>query len=218
MGKSEFRVDPIWRGLVSQSRPRGLRRLGALALAPLLGMTGCAEEASDAPVTAETGAQVFTNARIFDGTGTPVIEDGVLVVDEGGRIVAAGPAASVEVPEGAEAVDLGGRFVMPGMINAHAHVENPGGQGRPEAEQLDVYAHYGVTTVLSQGEDPQNALALRAERESPDLRTARLYASGLIYAPPAYDEGSVDSARAHVNALAAATARRVCSLPIEGPP
>ncbi|HUE95420.1 MAG TPA: amidohydrolase family protein [Longimicrobiaceae bacterium] len=204
MGKNETLVNG--RGLVQARQAGSCRRLrgGVLAFVPLLVIAGCAGESGDAPAAAGAGGQVFTNARIYDGTGTPIIEDGVLVVDEGGRIVAAGAASSVEVPEGAEAVDLGGRFVIPGMINAHAHVENPGGQGRSEAEQLDVYAHYGVTTVLSQGEDPQNALALRGDRESPDLRTARIYASGLIYAPPAYDETSVDSARAHINALAAA--------------
>ncbi len=179
---------------------RSVLPLGGLCL---LLAAGCGGDADDAAVTAGSGSgdvQAFTNARVFDGTGAPVMENATIVVSDG-RIVSVGLGAA---PEGAEVVDLGGRFVMPGMINAHAHVENPTGSGTPVDEQLDIYAHYGVTTVLSQGEDPQDALALRSNRESPDLETTRLYASGLIYAPAAYDETSVDSARAHMDALAAA--------------
>ena len=58
-------------------------------------------------------------ARLFDGSGRPPIEKAVLLVEDG-RIVAVG--AGVSVPAGAERVDLTGRFVIPGLVNAHGHV------------------------------------------------------------------------------------------------
>jgi imidazolonepropionase-like amidohydrolase len=62
----------------------------------------------------------LTNARLFDGTGAAVREP-VSVLVEGGRIgrVSDGGDAA---PEGTLVVDLGGRTLMPGLIDAHAHV------------------------------------------------------------------------------------------------
>jgi imidazolonepropionase-like amidohydrolase len=187
----------------SRARGRGASGLRARWLARvsvpgiLLFAAGCAEEAPEAGSDA-AAVQAFTNAQIFDGTGSPVIENGVILVEDG-RITGVG---NVDVPEGAEVVDLAGRWVIPGLINSHAHVERVGGQGPSVEEQLDIYAHYGVTTAISLGEDPPEALALRANRDSTGLGTARLYASGVIWSPPSYTPESVDTARAHVNRLA----------------
>jgi len=60
-------------------------------------------------------------AWLWDGTGSPPIRDGIVLID-GERIVAAGPAASVTVPEGAETIDRGNEFLMPGLIDAHTHI------------------------------------------------------------------------------------------------
>jgi imidazolonepropionase-like amidohydrolase len=63
----------------------------------------------------------ITGARIIDGTGGAPVADGVLVVDETGVIRYSGPAASAPVVDPATAVDLGGRTLMPGFIDAHVH-------------------------------------------------------------------------------------------------
>jgi hypothetical protein len=99
---------------------------------------------------AALGVQAFVGARIFDGTGAPVIEDGIVVVRDG-RITAVGPAAEVAVPPDAAVVELEGRWLVPGLVNAHAHVN---GDRARALEQLELYAHYGVTTVLSLGTTP----------------------------------------------------------------
>jgi imidazolonepropionase-like amidohydrolase len=51
--------------------------------------------------------------------GAP-IEDGTVLVEDG-RIVAVGPAADVDVPDGAEIVDASGSWVLPGFVEAHGH-------------------------------------------------------------------------------------------------
>jgi len=51
------------------------------------------------------------------------IADGALLVDEAGRIVALGPAATVPAPPDAAEVDLGHAALLPGLVNTHAHPE-----------------------------------------------------------------------------------------------
>jgi imidazolonepropionase-like amidohydrolase len=67
----------------------------------------------------------LTNARIIDGTGRAPIERGTIVIARG-RITAVGPAASVAVPAGAQRVDAAGKTVVPGFVDAHAHLEQVG--------------------------------------------------------------------------------------------
>ncbi|MEA2582426.1 MAG: hypothetical protein QOF33_511 [Thermomicrobiales bacterium] len=58
---------------------------------------------------------------LWDGTGGEAIRDGVVLI-EGERIVASGPAPAVAIPEGAETIDRGDEFLMPGLIDAHTHI------------------------------------------------------------------------------------------------
>ncbi|MDX6474728.1 MAG: hypothetical protein QOH95_239, partial [Gaiellaceae bacterium] len=60
------------------------------------------------------------NAGVVDGTGAPPREAGSVLV-EGGRIVRVG-ASSDAAPEGATVVDLAGRTLLPGLVDAHVHV------------------------------------------------------------------------------------------------
>lgn len=64
---------------------------------------------------------VLTHATVIDGTGAAARRD-FAVVMEGGRIRELGPASSIATPPGAAVVDLTGKFIVPGIINAHGHV------------------------------------------------------------------------------------------------
>jgi len=60
--------------------------------------------------------------RVVTAVGDEVIEDGMVVIDQG-RIVAVGPAAEVAAAaEGAELIALPGASILPGLINSHAHL------------------------------------------------------------------------------------------------
>src|SRR5262245_57240339 len=121
---------------------------------------------------ADASVKAFKGARLLDGTVRPAIPNAVLVVKDG-RVVAVGPAGEVSIPPGAGIVDLGGRFVMPGLVNAHGHVgETRGLQSGPELydrenvlAQLRLYARYGVTTVNSLGGDQEAGFRVRDEQE-----------------------------------------------------
>ncbi|MEW6321156.1 MAG: amidohydrolase family protein [Acidobacteriota bacterium] len=155
-------------------------------------------------VSADAAAQTtaYVGARLFDGDR--VIERATLVVRDG-RVAAVGPAADVRVPEGAARVDVGGKTIVPGFINAHGHVGNtvglradPAGYTRDNLiRQLRSYAQYGVTTVYSLGDDGAAGFALRDEQGRGPLDRARLFVAG-----PVITGATADEARAMTDEVA----------------
>jgi imidazolonepropionase-like amidohydrolase len=71
--------------------------------------------------TKGSGTVVLKAARVIDGTGAAVIQNGVVVVTED-KIVAVGRDGSVSIPAGARTIDLGNATLLPGFIDAHTHV------------------------------------------------------------------------------------------------
>jgi imidazolonepropionase-like amidohydrolase len=136
--------------------------------------------AAAAPASAQTVA--YTGATVWDGTGAPA-RAGVTMVVQDGRITAVG--ADVAVPSGARIERLDGKFVMPGLVNAHGHVSGAWTTrpGAPEADRIRddllLYARYGVTSVNSLG-DGTTAIRIASEPISPDAPHARLLASGPV--------------------------------------
>lgn len=85
---------------------------------------------------AQTAPVAFTGARLIPISG-PEIPNGTLVV-QNGKILAAGPAASVTIPNGAQRVDASGKVIMPGLVDTHSHVGGPEGADGSAALQPDV--------------------------------------------------------------------------------
>jgi imidazolonepropionase-like amidohydrolase len=63
---------------------------------------------------------VWKGGRLIDGNGIPPLEDS-LIVARGERIDGVGRSSELTVPEGALVIDVTGKTVMPGMIDAHIH-------------------------------------------------------------------------------------------------
>jgi imidazolonepropionase-like amidohydrolase len=133
--------------------------------------------------------KVFTGMRLYDGTDRAPVA-GAAVVVRNGRVVAAGPSASVSIPAGAERIALDGKYVIPGLINAHGHANNL-------ERDLATYAKHGVTTVVSLGNDDNApaAIAARDAQATPALARARIYTSGPVINPRTADEARADVAR-----------------------
>lgn len=127
----------------------------------------------------------FTGATIIDGNGGDPIPDGVLVVSNG-RVVDVGRKADVTIPEGAHVHDLSGKYVIPGIINAHGHVGHTrgvegGNYSRDNViDNLEIYARYGITTVVSLGDDQKESVALRHVNDSTPSGRARLFIAGSV--------------------------------------
>jgi len=128
---------------------------------------------------------VLQGARLIDGTGKAPLENAVVVVD-GGRIAAVGTAGKVKVPQGARVVDVSGRTIMPGLINAHGHVGLVvGGQNKADGytkenvqAQLARYEQYGVTSVLSLGLNRDLGYEVRDQQRSGAIPGASLFTAG----------------------------------------
>jgi imidazolonepropionase-like amidohydrolase len=139
--------------------------------------------------------QLFRNVRLVDGDGRLVGERLALLVERG-RVA----AIDVEnrTRDGAAIVDLQGRTMIPGLVNAHGHVADTKGlqtgrQFYTEANvlgQLAQYASYGVTTVMSLGGDGEAGFEIRRRQRaradasggasSLDRATARLFVAGPV--------------------------------------
>ncbi len=93
------------------------------------------------------GTVAFVNARILPMTDQQIIERGVVVVERN-RIKAVGAAGSVTVPPAARIIDLGGKTLMPGLFDAHGHIDCCFLAGVTPVKQPTRYAAlaYGVTT------------------------------------------------------------------------
>src|SRR5690348_17738211 len=64
---------------------------------------------------------LLTHAGLIDGMGAPLQKDMTIAI-EGDRITEVYPGGSRPVPEGARVRDLSGRYVIPGLTDAHVHL------------------------------------------------------------------------------------------------
>ena len=165
----------------------------------LLALAAIGGEPSRAQAPA-SGTVVLTGARLIDGTGRPPLEQATLVIVNG-RVEAAGAPAAVKPPAGATTVDLSGKTIVPGLINAHGHLGG-GDKKLPMREQilqqLALYAQYGVTTLQSLGDDGIESVKIHDEQQKAVPDRARLYTAGA-----AVIGESVDDARQKIDKVAA---------------
>lgn len=174
-------------------------RMAALGLGTLLALGTLASPPSQAQAPAG-GTVALTNARIIDGTGRAPIDRGTIVLVNG-KVSAVGPVASVMIPAGAQRIDLAGRTIVPGFVNAHAHLNVFKDSTLPVRadliRRLKMYANYGVTSTVSLGSTPADeleGLKLMQEQDHAGLDRARLYTAGLnaIGKTPEEARASVD--------------------------
>lgn len=137
----------------------------ALLVLPGPAPTATGASPAGAPVTAITGV------RLFDGE--TVIEHATLLLTDG---LVRDAGAGLAVPAGATVIDGRGKTVLPGLIDAHAHVFGP---AREDA------LRFGVTTLLDMFRPPLDSARIRAERESlaPTAR-ADLFSAGYLATAP----------------------------------
>jgi imidazolonepropionase-like amidohydrolase len=138
----------------------------AIALASLLltlgPLAGCRRAAAD--------GVALVGATLIDGSGGPSLPDAAIVVRRG-RIESVGTRAGFELPPRTVQVDVAGRWIIPGLIDAHAHVE-------PWA--LPRYLAWGVTTVRDLHGGLDAIMRLRHRVNTGALPGPRIYSAGAM--------------------------------------
>ena len=161
--------------------------------------TAPAMAAAHTPAAQEVTA--IRAGRLIDGTGQPARQDQVIIV-RGERIEAVGDAAAIAIPDHARVVDLSGHTVMPGIVDAHAHLSiRPDirtlrgqleGMEQHDAMQMAriirnirVQLMSGVTSVYVVGEVHYN-----------DIQASQAVEEGIIPGPRIYPSGNFISTTA----------------------
>ncbi len=150
----------------------------ALCLAPMAALLLVSPLAAQRPVPGSAAAEyaiiateavALTGVTLIDGTGSEA-RPGQTVVIEGNRIVAVGSDGEVQIPAGAEAMDLAGHTLIPGIVGLHNHLYYTAAGGRSAQLTFSaprLYLGSGVTTVRTTGSrQPYAELNLRAEIEA----------------------------------------------------
>lgn len=75
----------------------------------------------DAPATIRGGSLVIEGGTLLDPNTGEVTENAVVAIEDG-TVRTAGRRGSVTVPRGAELLDAHGRWVLPGLVDAHIHL------------------------------------------------------------------------------------------------
>jgi len=135
--------------------------------------------------TPETTA--LTHANIVDGTGTPPQRDQTILI-QAGKIIAVYPSADRQPPNGSKIEDLTGKWVIPGMIDAHVHIADRNGEIGPLRDLLSKLLLQGVTGVRDMAGDARvlGYLAREARLDAPGW--ADVYYSALMAGPTFFFE------------------------------
>jgi imidazolonepropionase-like amidohydrolase len=116
------------------------------------------------------GVIALEGVALIDGAGGAPKEDAVILI-RNGHIEAVARVNEIQIPRGAERINLVGKTVIPGLIDAHAHVERWAAQR---------YLAWGVTTVRDLHSDNDSALALRNDLNLGAITGPRMFTAGAM--------------------------------------
>jgi imidazolonepropionase-like amidohydrolase len=203
------------KGGIESTMPMTIRSISAsvrpaisLALLLCCALAHATEPATDkAPPSSLT---LFQGATLIDGTGAPPRPNMDILV-EGERILRVMPDSELEPTLRAKAkvIDLRGKFLMPGMIDAHVHLATPPNRRQAEAIlRRDLYG--GVTAVRDMADDLRpvaelTRASLVGEIPAPDIYYAALMAGPDFFTDERAGQVSVGGTPGHVPWMQAIT-------------
>lgn len=135
---------------------------------------------------------VFKNAKLIDGTGKEPVENASILIEHG-RFREIG--TDLSYPGDTIVIDLKGKTVIPGLIDAHIHINGSSGLDRPGASHLipsynfaemrEGCLRWGVVAVRSCGQFVEETLAFREGVENGTIeRSPRVCMSGPMFQSP----------------------------------
>lgn len=173
-------------------------------------LPGYTQSAVTSPANNATPTLCITHANLIDVNSNKTLADQTIVIEHD-RILATGPSKKLKVPAGATVIDATGKYVMPGMTDAHIHFFQTGGlYTRPDGLNLtavypyekdqqwakehlnDMMARYlacGITTVVDVG-GPFSNFSIR-DKVNADPKATNAWVTGPLvstYLPPNLDK------------------------------
>ena len=162
-------------------------RVRILFVFPLALAAGChrlapvnsASEATSPSVANRVTSVAFTNATLIDGSGAAP-RRGITVLVTDGRVSGIFPSGSGLLPENARVVDLSGKYLLPGLIDAHVHITYPF-TTRPRQDSILTFLfNGGVTAVRDMAGDVVALSALRNTARASAVAWPQIYYSVIM--------------------------------------
>ncbi|WP_353538005.1 amidohydrolase family protein [Colwellia sp. KU-HH00111] len=127
-----------------------------------------------------SGLVAFVGGKVITMEDDQVIDNGVVLV-EGNIIKAIGSRSTVNIPSSAKVIDITGKSIMPGLIDAHAH----GPQGNNQIIPQQNWKNYaglalGVTSIHDPSNDTSEFFAASEMQKAGQIVAARLFSTGKI--------------------------------------
>ena len=149
---------------------------------------------------------LLANANVVDVITGEILRESSVQIDEGGKITSIQKATSAKANKGEEVIDLGGRYLFPGLISCHAHLsivfpfsltdpnENPALTAFRAAQRAEEALKSGITTLRSVHEQNQVDLFLRKAAEAGWYQGPRIFGAGrALSTPEGHGKGSACS-------------------------
>ncbi len=171
---------------------------------PTTGVSLSMDVTADKPtgVIALTGARIVTMATRDGG----IIDDGTIVIT-GNRITAIGKRSEIAIPVGAKTVDVAGKTIIPGLVDAHAH----GPQGEDDLVPQQNWSAmsnlaFGTTTIHDPSSRAAEIFVASEMQRAGKILAPRIFSTGeIIYGAKAADVyaeiNTIDDALANVRRL-----------------
>jgi imidazolonepropionase-like amidohydrolase len=140
-------------------------------------------------------ATVLTGGMLINGLSVPPLHNATVVI-QGDKIVEVGRAGEVKIPEGATIIDTSGQTMLPGLIDAHAHLFMLGygdeaawfewlkadGKKYSIEKVMELSAYQllmsGVTGAIDLGGNPVESISLRNRINKGEIPGPRLQVAG----------------------------------------
>jgi len=130
---------------------------------------------------------LLTHVGLIDGTGSPVRRDMTIEIT-GKRITAVYPDGSRAAPKDAEVRDLGGKYVIPGLIDAHVHITD----AEPDIAHYRTFLHAlllgGVTGIRDMAGDDRLLQYLAEQANSDAFASPDIFYVALMAGPSFFKE------------------------------
>jgi len=162
-----------------------------------------------------TGSLALVGATVVTMKGDEVIQNATILVERN-RIKAVGPASSVTIPLNAYKLDVAGKYIMPGIIDVHAHIPTGSSNIVPQTHwPYYVNLAFGVTTSHDPSSNTEMVFSNSEMLKAGILVGPRLYSTGTILygaeAPFKAVINSLDDAKSHLRRMKAVGAFTVKS-------